>query len=259
MIELLVALAISSFLILGITQVYLNNKSSYTFQQSQAANMDLSRFLQMILDEQISRAGYRRSPEQELEDAFPTATSTGCAEFPAESAVTKLSDANKVGFCMRYQPAFAGELSCDGVAATLTHEDAFRASKASENITVRIEYEPKDELHEGRLLCNGTELVNGLADFRVEFLVGPKLERRFNDAPYVAAADYSASDGLVRGLRYEALFAGATNQRVGSNSPILDSWLASMTANAKKRLEDNDKGRIYQATSSTQLLRNLVP
>ncbi|OVZ72666.1 hypothetical protein CDO43_01055, partial [Pseudomonas aeruginosa] len=32
MIELLVALAISSFLILGITQIYLDNKRNYLFQ-----------------------------------------------------------------------------------------------------------------------------------------------------------------------------------------------------------------------------------
>ncbi len=37
MIELLVALAISSFLILGITQIYLDNKRNYLFQQGQAA------------------------------------------------------------------------------------------------------------------------------------------------------------------------------------------------------------------------------
>ncbi|MEN1592952.1 prepilin-type N-terminal cleavage/methylation domain-containing protein, partial [Pseudomonas aeruginosa] len=33
MVELLVALAISSFLILGISQIYIDNKRNYLFQQ----------------------------------------------------------------------------------------------------------------------------------------------------------------------------------------------------------------------------------
>ena len=64
MVELLVALAISSFLILGITQIYLDGKRNDIFRQSQAANLENSRFSVVILNELISKAGYRRSPEQ---------------------------------------------------------------------------------------------------------------------------------------------------------------------------------------------------
>ena len=48
LIELLIALAISSFLILGITQIYIDNKRSYNFQQSQAGNQENHRFLVMM-------------------------------------------------------------------------------------------------------------------------------------------------------------------------------------------------------------------
>ncbi len=244
MIELLVALAISSFLILGITQVYLNNKSSYTLQQSQAANMDYARFLQMILDEQISRAGYRRSPDDGMESAFPEVTASGgCAAFSKENTVTGLSSGAS-GFCMRYQPAFSGELSCDGVAALLVNESAFQASKESEIVTVRIEFTPSDQLHEGTLSCNGVELITGLADFRVEFLSGPSDERRVT----------FSNNGIVRGLYYEALFASPPNQRIGDESPILTNWGSSA-----ERLSKNDQRRAYQIVSSTQLLRNMVP
>ena len=109
MVELLVALAISSFLILGITQVYIDNKSNYSFQQSQAANMDSGRFLQMMLNEQIGKAGYRRAPDQEFEYAFKARGATGeCAAFTTEGVVTKLSEEDANGFCMRYQPAVNG-------------------------------------------------------------------------------------------------------------------------------------------------------
>ena len=49
MIELLIALAISSFLILGITQIYIDNKRNYLFQQTQAANQENLRFLDLLL------------------------------------------------------------------------------------------------------------------------------------------------------------------------------------------------------------------
>lgn len=60
MIELLVALAISSFLILGITQVYIDNKRNYVFQQSQAGNLENSRFAVLMIDDLISKS--RLSP-----------------------------------------------------------------------------------------------------------------------------------------------------------------------------------------------------
>jgi len=43
MIELLVALAISSFLLLGMSQIYLDNKRTQLFQQNQTGNQENSR------------------------------------------------------------------------------------------------------------------------------------------------------------------------------------------------------------------------
>ncbi len=63
MIELLIALAISSFLILGITQIYIDNKRNYLFQQTQAANQENLRFLDLLLSQYINKAGFRRSPD----------------------------------------------------------------------------------------------------------------------------------------------------------------------------------------------------
>src|SRR5690554_8177593 len=116
MIELLVALAISSFLILGITQVYIDNKRNYVFQQSQAGNLENSRFAVLMLDELLSKAGYRRVPDQDMSDAFPAGNglATHCEDFPVEAAVSKIkATGGQVGFCLRYQPAYDGELVCD--------------------------------------------------------------------------------------------------------------------------------------------------
>lgn len=71
MVELLIALAISSFLILGITQVYIDNKRNYVFQQNQAGNAENSRFAALIINDYLGKAGYRRTPSALLEIVFP--------------------------------------------------------------------------------------------------------------------------------------------------------------------------------------------
>jgi len=62
-VELMVALAISSFLILGITQLYINNKKTYLFQQSQEVNQENGRFALALLNQELAKAGYRRRPD----------------------------------------------------------------------------------------------------------------------------------------------------------------------------------------------------
>src|SRR5690554_2672173 len=146
MIELLVALAISSFLILGITQVYIDNKRNYVFQQSQAGNLENSRFAVLMLDELLSKAGYRRAPDQEMIDAFPASNvlNAHCEAFPGEGVITKIKPAassSQVGFCMRYQPAFDDEPICDGVNADLS-EKVFGYPSQAETIYVALKFTP---------------------------------------------------------------------------------------------------------------------
>lgn len=259
MVELLVALAISSFLILGITQVYIDNKSNYSFQQSQAANMDSGRFLQMMLNEQIGKAGYRRAPDQEIEQAFKAVgAANGCAAFPKEGVVTKLSDADAKGFCIRYQPAVSAEPICSGVAPVLSKPEAFVVAPDDKHVVIAIEHVWNDDLSEGKVTCNGEDLIEGVADFNVEFLLGEKLERRFKANPSKSASDYNGSD-IVRGIKYSALLAGRPNQSGGMESAVFEEWKKNADEATSKKLVKNDGGRIYQVVSSTQVLRNLVP
>lgn len=258
MIELLVALAISSFLILGITQVYINNKSNYDFQQSQASNMDAGRFLQIVLNEQIAKAGYRRAPDQEFESAFKARAATGeCAAFAKEAVVTSLKD-NATGFCIRYQPAVSGEQACDGVDLKLSNPSAFISASDGEMAYVAIKHEWNNDLHQGKITCNGQDLIEGVADFNVEFLLGQTPERRFQSNPYKKASDYNATD-IVRGIKYSALLASRPNQRSGMDSNVFNQWKNNADADTKAKLDSNDNNRIYQVVSSTQVLRNLVP
>ena len=49
LIELMIAMALGLFLILGATQIYIDNKKSYAFQQSQSENQEGSRYSLLFL------------------------------------------------------------------------------------------------------------------------------------------------------------------------------------------------------------------
>ncbi len=120
MIELLVALAISSFLILGITQIYLDNKRNYLFQQGQAGNQENGRFAMMFLDQQLAKVGFRRRADDPNEFAFPAQQKTAyCEAFKAGSTlVPAVVKAGQSGFCYRYQPAPGEAYDCEGNSIT---------------------------------------------------------------------------------------------------------------------------------------------
>lgn len=267
LVELMVALAISSFLILGITQIYIDNKRSYLFQQSQVENLDNSRYAVLMLDEILSKAGYRRAPDQSMEDAFPkesTVLSSYCAAFPSESAITKLKGTNSIGFCIRYQPVIDGEDLCDGNTASLAKDDPFHYPASGETIYLAIEYTPHASEQGGSISCRSNkggnaELLDGIADMKVEFATSLDMEKRLKTNPYENAADWQESHGIVRAVRYSVLSSSRSRQR-DSDSLIFENWISdTATSSAKTRLEARDNRNIYQATIGSQAVRNMMP
>lgn len=127
MVELLVALAISSFLILGISQIYIDNKRNYLFQQGQAGNQENSRFVLMLLQQQLDKTGYRRLHDDNMENAFKSATFNGCRAFVAGETIAAATalKAGEYGVCLRYQPAYKGEHDCLGNEITGVPEKPF--------------------------------------------------------------------------------------------------------------------------------------
>lgn len=268
MIELLVALAISSFLILGITQVYIDNKRNYVFQQSQAGNLENSRFAVLMIDELLSKAGYRRAPDQEMADAFPASSilSAHCEAFPAEAALTKIkATGGQTGFCMRYQPAMANELTCDGIAAPLSKK-VFGYPSQAETIYVAVKFTPHtSDLNKGTLSCVSNkgsalvELIDGVADMKVEFGAGQNNEKKLAASnPFKDAQSWTATDGPVRAVRYSVLAASRNNQRDG-DSNVYDKWLATANTAAKTRLTAQNKKQIFQTAVGAQAIRNVMP
>jgi len=265
MIELLVALAISSFLILGITQIYIDNKRSYMFQQSQAGNLDNSRFAVLMLDEVLSKAGYRRAPDQSMEDAFPpNDTFLRCNAFPAAAVISTLKDANATGFCIRYQPAVADDDLCDGNTTSLTNELPFRYPAQNETIYLAIEYTPHASEQGGSISCRSSkggnaELLEGIADMQIEFASGFEMEKRLKDNAYKNASSWQSSDGIVRAIRYSVLSSSRSGQRDG-DSLVFTNWLDNIAFDSsEERLEARDNRNIYQAAIGSQALRNMMP
>jgi type IV pilus assembly protein PilW len=269
MIELLIALAISSFLILGITQIFIDNKRNYIFQQTQGSNLDNGRFATLMLNDFLGKAGYRRAPAELLESAFPQRPEdSDCLQFTSGSAVTGLK--TNTGFCIRYQPKTDGELDCQGGAsATFDDSTPFISPPVTSMIVLAVKYEPDpgNKLQEGSLRCkslNATtpqyvELIKGVASFRLNFGVGKTdlLEKEINT--YIPQSDWTVADGAIRSVRYSMLLASRENQREGDDSKILTDWLASSTAAEKTVIDANDENRLYHVAGSTQTLRNLMP
>lgn len=277
MVELLVALAISSFLVLGITQIYLDGKRSDIFRQNQAANLENSRFAVLILNELLDKAGYRRSPAQSMLEAFPensTALPAHCDSFAAEAVITKLksTEGGQTGFCLRYQPAVSGEYICDGSKAGLASSLPMAQPTANETIYLAIKFIPHaTDLNQGSLTCitgSRFQLMEGIADMRIHFGLGdspsflsaqPMDKKLRANNPFVKADTWSG-DGIVRVVRYAILLASRPKQRDSNDSKVLSDWLAGVTDSTHKaRLESADQLRIYQQVSGTQTLKNMLP
>ena len=261
LIELMIALAISSFLILGITQVYIDNKRNYIFQQNQAGNQENSRFVVMLLDSYFNKAGYRRAPYQSQEFAFKSIpASADCEEFGLESAITKAKGGT--GICIRYQPLVSQELDCTG-NTTPAFNDSMVFSETSNPIVMVLRYKADTKANglNGTLECKvgnqSAELLTGIADFRMEFSVGKNLDK--NITSIIASDDWTSATGSILQVRYSALIASSPNQRSSDDSAALEAWKKDASDTSKDRLTAADNRHLYQLASSAVSMRNLMP
>lgn len=267
LIELMIALAIGSLLILGITQIFIDNKRNYLFQRSQVNVLENGRYAELLLNEYLAKAGYRRAPDDYPEHAFPAkAADSDCLAFTAGSSITATTDAN--GICLRYHPMVSGEPDCLGTATTaFTDTMPFTSPVSTSIVTLSIKYVSGATLDTGTITCKnigtGTSgsLLSNVADFRLEFGVGTNASSRQlipSGDRFVAASDWAVTDGPIRAARYSILLASPPNQRNGA-SQIFTNWLANTAGANKTRLETGDQNRIYHIAGSTRALRNLMP
>ncbi len=261
MVELLIALAISSFLILGITQIYIDNKRNYLFQQTQAGNVENQRFLDLLMDNLLSKAAYRRGPKQKTEEIFNNiVATTDCQAFKKGQAITPAKGG--IGVCIRYFPLIKGELDCTGnQTPTFTDTNPFTpAFESGDPVLMVVRYKAATDLN-GSLTCKvGTteaELLTGIADFRMTFGLSSTPDRKIDRI--VAFNNWTTSSGNIMQISYAALMANGTQARTSSDSKALTDWNLNASTAEKARITAGDKGQVFQIASNTTALRNQMP
>lgn len=241
LVELMIAMAISSFLILGVTQILIDNKNNYRYQQSQSENQENGRFTLMLFEKELFKTGFRRRPDQNPEQAFPALSSGGCV-FTTGQTINKVDDST---ICLRYQPRDTAELDCTGTAiGDLTDLDTpYKAPNSS--------FIEKISIINGSLVCNGTSLIaDGVAAINFDFGIGGTAEKD--------VTSYTQSPGTspIRSLRYSVLLSSTQNSVAqGISSKACTEWQNLTAADTSPCVND----KIYQIVSSSVTLRNLMP
>jgi type IV pilus assembly protein PilW len=246
LIELMIAMTIGSFLILGITQIFITNQKSYLFQQSQVGNQENGRFTLAVLGQELSKAGYRSSFNQGILFPSPSTGDVAGCTFATGTAVVARSSTS---LCIRYQASNRDNVTCQGTVLTDVEKTNISAPYGQINpvIVERIEFVPATN----SVVCiTGTttqQLVTGVADIRFDYGSG------VTDPPTVNV--YSSTPGqTVLAVRYAALLqSGASTIRDSSDKP---KALADWNARYAGTITDNTK--VYQIVQGTVMLRNLM-
>lgn len=259
MIELMVALAISSFLIVGVTQIYIDNKRSYTFQQSQSENQEGARYSLIFLQQELAKAGYRRRPDEPIDSAFKAENLSGC-NFAAGQTVMRISASS---VCIRYQPRDSNDRDCQGNAVATAADFTSPYTKSTENFVERIWFDSANN----NLVCTrqaGTTtkdaiMMSGLADLRFVFGVGSAASPR-NITQYTASPTTTQP---ILAVRFITLTRSSSNyvRDASTADNALQNWkdYSGATAAEVTALKNADKSQLYQFSQNTVTLRNLTP
>ncbi len=249
LVELLVALAIGSFLTLTSAQIVIDNKLSYLFQRAQADNQNNARFTLQWLDRQLAKTGHKRRPDQLPEAAFPALDDTqsgvaGCA-FAAGQVIVSL---NARTLCIRYQPSDRQELDCLG------------NGRPANIASLAIPYAAPVEAYVEKLSINSTQqllctskdgtatLIEGITDARFDFGVG--MPGSLNVMTYTARP---AQSDFIRSVRYSALISAAIPSGTAASNALAWRYWYDKDFPATPTL------RLYQVVKGTTALRNAVP
>lgn len=233
-IEMMVALVISSILIIGVTQVYIKNRENVLYQQSQGQNIENARFSILVLEQTLAKAGYRRTPDQTMETAFPKENIVGCGEMKAGQVAKQLSD---TAFCVRYQPAFPDARDCAGNSIDDIPDKAYVSAVP---VTERF------ELDGDELTCNDVAIATGITDLKFVYGVNGTEEKRIS-----RYASTPSADDNIRAVKLSVLTASANNITQDAESNAYKLWFGNEAAEDDKRL--------YTMLSSSTSMRNLLP
>lgn len=250
LIEMMIALLLGAFLVLGGSQIYLDNKRSFLYQQSQTGNRNNALLTEQLLNRQLARTGFRANPQVQgsLTAAFPVLAAApasegvGCPAFNAGAVLAPTADsaANPSGLCLRYQGALDGkDLDCLGALIPALDD------KTGGNILTELRYVVSAAAGSGSLTCTVWSERNGTPTFKgTSVLVQGLLDFRW--APPSGTGDTPA-------VRYAALLATSDAAQGGITSNVAANW-RNLTGR-----QVNDNVHAMQIMQSSVTLRNLAP
>lgn len=208
LVELMVALLLGSVLIIGVTQLFLDQKRHAQFQFGQLANQGNARFATHSIERLVARAGYRARPQAQIaEEAFPARGAVhGCPAFAAGQTLALAQGNRSAALCVRYQRGLeAQEADCSGASLPFSTKPL--------NVVAHLALDS----NAGKLTC--TSFVEGgsgpgSASVLVEDMVD------FSFQPLADSTEQVQQVGLY------LLFAGKGGQGDGIVSGVHNDWQA---------------------------------
>ena len=240
LIELMVALLLSSLLILGVTQIYIDNKRNYAFQQGQSDNLENARYALMLFEEELYRTGFRSYPDVDAEYTFrANASASDNCSFGAGEVINFNVEDQRI--CIRYHPSLPETTICSGEAISSRTEPY---ETEVDPVTVEL------GIADNALHCNGVPMINNMVDIKLAFGVsdpGTKQVMRFTDTP--------SPDERIHAVRYAALLKSrATGLADGNDSLAYRAWREKWYSENNATAPDR---ALYLVTENTISLRNL--
>lgn len=240
LVELLVALALGSFLLLGITQLLLQGQRQYLLQLAQLESQENARLASLTTERLLARAGYRGQVQDgDVAQAFPALEArAGCPSFAAGQSIALALAGNRrqAVLCVRYQRGLeAEEADCSGTPLVF--------AERPQNYLTRLTFDSDSRT----LACAAwrEDLANVAND---SVLVGGLLDFRFATLP--------ARDDPVQAVALDLL--SGSEQRVPNEGgrAVLERW-RTLTGRSPERLEDEN--RLLHISRLDLALRNLGP
>ncbi len=170
MVELMVALTISLFLLIAITQIFLGNRKSHQMHEGISRIQENSRFAMDIIGRQVRMAGHRSQPllTNPLYAVNGRNNVTGGGDSEALAGSDKL--------ILRYQGALDGTtVDCAGNSVN-ANENIVAVLLVNEDRSLRCAVNPSDVDK-----AVGQPLLNGISD--IQFLFGERLMDRSTSPP----------------------------------------------------------------------------
>lgn len=244
LIELMVAMTIGLFLILGVTQIYIANQKSYQFQQSQVGNQENGRFTLALLEQELSKAGYRSLPRTQL----PANSAIGCT-FGAGTSVQALS---ATSLCIQYQARNRDDVTCLGTSLASTDQSLIAQPYGQANpvIVEKIAFDSTNQVLTCTVGTSTQQLATGIADIRFDYGYGPVNSR--------TVTGFSATPATTVGaVRYAALMKSAATSSIVDTSTSAPAALTEWNTRYSASITGNTQ--VYEIVQSTIMLRNQMP